>query len=120
LVPDLGKARAKTRAFSYAHLPQIDTALPFKLPTQPTSQSETPTTVASKPNDLAGKRRGFRSRNTPGNRNKNGIKPIGLDTHKSNTPGWDCVPTWSGREWRVQFVGFLPDFEAPRMPVSVP
>ena len=43
--------------------------------------------VASEPNDLAGKRRGFRSRSTPGNRNKNGIKPIGLDKYKLNTPG---------------------------------
>jgi hypothetical protein len=42
--------------------------------------------VASKPNDLAGKRRGFRSHSTPRNGNKNGIKPIGLDKHKSNTP----------------------------------
>jgi hypothetical protein len=35
--------------------------------------------VASKPNDLAGERRGFRSRSTPGDGNKNGLKPIGLD-----------------------------------------
>ena len=49
--------------------------------------------MASKPNDLAGKRRGFRSRSTPGNRNKNGIKPIGLDTHRLNTP----LPTPSAK-----------------------
>ena len=49
--------------------------------------------VASEPNDLAGKRRGFRSRSTPGNRNKNGIKPIGLDKDKLNTP----LPTPSAR-----------------------
>jgi hypothetical protein len=42
--------------------------------------------VASKPKDLAGKRRGFRSHSTPRNGNKNGIKPIGLDKYKSNTP----------------------------------
>jgi hypothetical protein len=28
----------------------------------------------------------IRSRTTPGNRNKNGIKPIGLDKYKLNTP----------------------------------
>jgi hypothetical protein len=38
------------------------------------------------PNDLAGKRRGFRSRSTLGNRNKTGIKPIGLDKYRLNTP----------------------------------
>jgi len=43
--------------------------------------------VASKPNDLAGKRRGSRSRSTLGNRNKNGIKPMGFDKDKLNTPG---------------------------------
>jgi hypothetical protein len=42
--------------------------------------------VASKPNDLAGERRGSRSRCTPGNRNRNGIKPIGLDKDQLNTP----------------------------------
>jgi hypothetical protein len=42
--------------------------------------------VASKPNDLAGKRRGFGGCSTARNRNENGIKPMGQEKHKLKTP----------------------------------
>jgi hypothetical protein len=56
--------------------------------------------VASKPNDLAGKRRGFGSRHTAGNGNKNGSKPIGIDKYNLNMPGPDpCFR--AARCWKV-------------------
>ncbi len=67
--------------------------------------------VAGKPNDLAGKLRGFGTHRSPRSRNENGIKDIGLDTRKLNTPGQThsltepLLPEKNGRVASCYFVG---------------